>query len=150
MELENNNNDFLALPENLKLNGYNSDWARYLTLKYQNSSDCSDEYSKVKIDLFNNKIIPIYPKIDDSTKKWFGSSEALLSNDNIETYSSSMLMIFSNNIDDDYGELRVLWHDIIEGLDDGNYPEGVSDSKLDEIFSGSWFSKIHSFLNQNS
>ncbi len=150
MELENNNNDFLALPENLKLNGYNSDWARYLTLKYQNSSDCSDEYSKVKIDLFNNKIIPIYPKIDDSTKKWFGSWEALLSNDNIETYSSSMLMIFSNNIDDDYGEWRVLWHDIIEGLDDGNYPEGVSDSKLDEIFSGSWFSKIHSFLNQNS
>lgn len=150
MELENNNNDFLAQPENLKLNGYNSDWARYLTLKYQNSSDCSDEYSKVKIDLFNNKIIPIYPKIDDSTKKWFGSSEALLSNDNIETYSSSMLMIFSNNIDDDYGEWRVLWHDIIEGLDDGNYPEVVSDSKLDEIFSGSWFSKIHSFLNQNS
>jgi hypothetical protein len=51
MELENNNNnDFLALPQNLKLNEYNPDWARYLTLKYQNSSDCSDEYSKVKID----------------------------------------------------------------------------------------------------
>lgn len=150
MELENNNNDFLALPENLKLNGYNSDWARYLTLKYQNSSDSSDEYSKVKIDLFNNQILPIYPKIDDSTKKWFGSWEALLSNDNNETYSSSMLMVFSNTIDDDYGEWRVLWHDTIEGLDDGNYPEGVSDSKLDEIFSGSWFSKIHSFLNQNS
>ena len=75
MELENNNNDFLALPENLKLNGYNSDWVRYLTLKYQNSSDSSDEYSKVKIDLFNNQILPIYPKIDDSTKKWFGSGK---------------------------------------------------------------------------
>ena len=97
-----------------------------------------------------NKIIPIYPKIDDHTKKWFGSWDALLSNDNNETYSSSMLMVFSNNIDDDYGEWRVLWHDIIEGLDDGNYPEGVSDGKLDEIFSGSWFSKIHSFINQNT
>ena len=149
MNLENNNNDFLALPENLKLNGYNRDWARYLSLKYQNSLDCSDEYSKVKIDLLNNQIIPIYPKSDDSTKKWFGSWESLLSNDNKETYSSSMLMIFSNNIDDDYGEWRVLWHDTIEGLDDGDYPEGVSDSKLDEFFSGSWFSKIHSFVNQN-
>lgn len=149
MELENNNNDFLALPHNLKLNEYNPEWARYLTLKYQNSSDCSDEYSKVKIDLLYNKIIPIYPKNDDHTKKWFGSWDALLSNDNNETYSSSMLMVFSNNIDDDYGEWRVLWHDIIEGLDDGNYPEGVSDGKLDEIFSGSWFSKIHSFINQN-
>ena len=100
MDLENNNNDFLALPENLKLSGYNPDWAKYIKLKYQNSSDCSDEYSNVKIDLLNNQIIPIYPKIDDSTKKWFGSWEALLSNDNKETYSSSMLMIFSNNIDD--------------------------------------------------
>ena len=149
MNLENNKNNFLALPENLKLNGYNPDWARYLSLKYQNSLDCSDEYSKVKIDLLNNQIIPIYPKSDDSTKKWFGSWESLLSNDNKETYSSSMLMIFSNNIDDDYGEWRVLWHDTIEGLDDGDYPEGVSDSKLDEFFSDSWFSKIHSFVNQN-
>ena len=98
MDLENNNNDFLALPENLKLSGYNPDWAKYIKLKYQNSSDCSDEYSNVKIDLLNNQIIPIYPKIDDSTKKWFGTWEALLSNDNKQTYSSSMLMIFSNNI----------------------------------------------------
>ena len=98
MNLENYNNDFLSLPENLNLNWYNPDWARYLSLRYQNSLDCSDEYSNVKIDLLNNQIIPIYPKIDDSTKKWFGSWEALLSNDNKETYSSSMLMIFSNNI----------------------------------------------------
>ena len=111
---------------------------------------CSDEYSKVKIDLLKNQIIPIYSNSDDSTKKWFGYWESLLSNENSETYSSSMLMVFSNNIDDTYGEWRVLWHDIIEGLDDGNYPEGVSDSKLDEIFSGSWFSKIHSFVNQNT
>ena len=48
MNLENIKNDFLALPENLKLNGYNPDWARYLSLKYQNSLDCSDEYSKLK------------------------------------------------------------------------------------------------------
>lgn len=75
MELENNNNDFLALPQNLKLNEYDPDWARCLTPKYQNSLDCSDEYSKVKID-FNG-------------------------------------------------------------------------AKLDEIFSGSWFSKIHSFISQN-
>ena len=53
MDLENNNNDFLALPENLKLSGYNPDWAKYIKLKYQNSSDCSDEYSNVKIDLLN-------------------------------------------------------------------------------------------------
>jgi len=59
-------------------------------------------------------------------------------------------MIFSNNIDDDYGEWRVLWHDTIEDLDDGDYPDGVNDSKLDEIFSGSWFSKVHSFVNLNS
>ena len=37
MDLENNNNDFLALPENLKLSGYNPDWAKYIKLKYQNS-----------------------------------------------------------------------------------------------------------------
>ena len=150
MKEKNKNSNFLTLPENLHLIGYNFNWARYLTLKYQNSSDCSDEYSKVKIDLLKNQIIPIYSNSDDSTKKWFGSWESLLSNENSETYSSSMLMVFSNNIDDTYGEWRVLWHDIIEGLDDGNYPEGVSDSKLDEIFSGSWFSKIHSFVNQNT
>ncbi len=31
-------------------------------------------------------------------------------------------MIYSNNIDNDYGEWRVLCHDTIKGLDDGNYP----------------------------
>ena len=146
--LEGNTN-VLLLSDDLVLKDFDPKWAKYLTLKYQNSADCSDEFSRVKIDLENNHIIPLLESNDDYNKKWFGSWESLLSIDNKENYSSSMLLVFSNDKLDDYGEWRVLWHDIIEGLDDGDYPEGVSDSKLDEIFSGTWFSNIHAFVTQN-
>ena len=143
------NTNVLVLSDDLVLKDFDPKWAKYLTLKYQNSADCSDEFSRVKIDLENNHIIPLLESNDDYNKKWFGSWESLLSTDNKENYSSSMLLVFSNDKLDDYGEWRVLWHDIIEGLDDGDYPEGVSDSKLDEIFSGTWFSNIHAFVTQN-
>ncbi len=143
------NTNVLVLSDDLVLKDFDPKWAKYLTLKYQNSADCSDEFSRVKIDLENNHIIPLLESNDDYNKKWFGSWESLLSIDNKENYSSSMLLVFSNDKLDDYGEWRVLWHDIIEGLDDGDYPEGVSDSKLDEIFSGTWFSNIHAFVTQN-
>ena len=143
------NTNVLVLSDDLVLKDFDPKWAKYLTLKYQNSADCSDEFSRVKIDLENNHIIPLLESNDDYNKKWFGSWESLLSIDNKENYSSSMLLVFSNDKLDDYGEWRVLWHDIIEGLDDGDYPEGVSDSKLDEIFSGTWFSNIHAFVTKN-
>jgi hypothetical protein len=57
--------------------------------------------------------------------------------------------MFSNDLNDDYGEWRVIWHDMVEGLDDGDYPEGLSDGKLNDIFSGEWFAQIHDFLTQN-
>ena len=141
--------DMLALPENLYLNEFNPDWAEYLILKYINSVDCSDEHSRIKINLKTNHIIPINSANDDSNKKWFGSWDALLSYDNKKNYSSSMLMMFSNDLNDDYGEWRVIWHDMVEGLDDGDYPEGLSDGKLDDIFSGEWFAQIHDFLTQS-
>lgn len=141
--------DVLALPEILHLNEFNPDWAEYLTLKYNNSVDCSDEHSRIKINLKTNHIVPINPDSDDSNKKWFGSWDALLSDDNKKNYSSSMLMMFTNDLNDDYGEWRVIWHDIVEGLDDGDYPEGLNDGKLNDIFSGEWFAQIHDFLTQN-
>ena len=51
MEPENTNNDFLALPENLKLNGYNPNWAWI-----QNSSSPKAIFLKEQIEKTGRKI----------------------------------------------------------------------------------------------
>ena len=140
----------LMLPFALKLADYDTNWGRYITIRYQNSSDCDSDYSYIKIDSSIDSVIPFNPDNDDETKKWFGAWEAILNDYNQEEYSSGLIISFSNDREDDYGVWRVCWHDINEGLDDGEYPDGVSDSTINQIFNNKWFSELFNFLKVNS
>lgn len=139
----------LMLPMALKILNYNQKWGRFITLRYQNSSDCDTDYSYIKIDTSIDSIIPLNPDNDDETKKWFGVWEAVLNDYNQEEYSSGLIISFSNDREDDYGVWRVYWHDLNEGLDDGEYPNGVSESTINQIFSNKWFSDLFNFLKVN-
>ena len=139
----------LMLPMALKISNYDQKWGRFITLRYQNSADCDTDYSYIKIDTSIDAIIPLNPDNDDETKKWFGAWEAMLNDYNQEEYSSGLIISFSNDREDDYGVWRVYWHDLNEGLDDGEYPNGVSDSTINKLFSNKWFSELFNFLKVN-
>ena len=139
----------LMLPIRLKLANYSQKWGRYITFRYQNSPDCNADYSYIKIDSSIDAVIPLKPKNEDRTKKWFGVKEAILNVANHEEYSSGLIISFSNDRKDDYGVWRVYWHDVNEGLDDGEYPNGVSDVTIDQLFSNKWLSDLFNFLKTN-
>ena len=148
-DIEDTDEESLMLPMALRISNYDQKWGRFITLRYQNSADCDTDYSYIKIDTSIDAIIPLNPDNDDETKKWFGVWEAMLNDYNQEEYSSGLIISFSNDREDDYGVWRVYWHDLNEGLDDGEYPNGVSDSTINKLFSNKWFSDLFNFLKVN-
>lgn len=151
-ETEEENEDGLVIPNHIKLANYNSDWGRYITFKYENSSDCDEENFKIKLDSVSNCVLPFNPYQDDLTKKWFNSWEAILSSDNKQSYSSSIQISFTNAENDFMSsdiEWGIIWHDQFEDLADGKFPEGVSADTINKLFSNEWFSQLFSFVEQN-
>ena len=151
-EEEEENDDGLVIPINLVVQNYNSAWGRYIILTYANSSDCEEENFKIKMDTVTNSVLPFNIYADELTKKWFNSWEALLSSDNKQSYSSSILISFTNAENDFMSsdvEWGIIWHDQFEDLADGKFPEGVSADTINKLFSNEWFSQLFSFVEQN-
>jgi len=135
----------------LALKNYQSEWGRYIVLKYENSSDCDREFSKIQLDTVSNCIIPFYMDDDDLTRKWFESYDAMLSSENSEAYSSSMQITFTNSIERFVSsdlEWSIIWHDQFEDMNDGEFPAGVSAATINNIFSNEWFSDLFSFVTE--
>ncbi len=151
-EYQNDNSDTfcLKLPDNLILNNYSSEWGRYIVLRYENSSDCDSEFSKIQLDTTSNCVVPFNLDSEDLTLKWFDSYEAILSSDNKQNYSGIMGITFKNTIERFVScdlEWSIIWHDKFEDLNDGQFPKGISSDKINNIFSNEWFSQVFDFVN---
>jgi hypothetical protein len=147
------NEDGLVIPNNLKLENYNSDLGRYIVFRYENSTDCDEENFKIKFDTVTNCVLQFYPHQDNLNMKWFNSWEALLSYDNSQSYSSSIQIKFTNTENDfisSDAEWGIIWHDQFEDLTEGKFPEGISADVINKLFSNEWFSALYNFVRQKS
>jgi hypothetical protein len=148
------NDSVIQLPSDLILRDYNPGWGRYIEFTFENSPDCYSYSSKVQIDTVSNSIIPFNPNDNENnlTYKWFDSWEAMLSSDNKYSYSSTMSIRFTNTIKkftSSENEWSIVWHDQFEGMNDGEFPKGVSSDIINNIFSNEWFSNLYSFVYHN-
>jgi hypothetical protein len=145
-------NSFSAkkLPAHLQFE-WNENWGNLIVLRLENAPEKGDTYEKFKISICPNDWVVLgMPKEeltewDTSDDKWFGN-EALLSEQNIELYSSPAYIYVYKDFNGLHELFSYCWEGGFKNLVDGNLPKNLTPNKLTKLLNGKLFSGLYNYL----
>ena len=134
----------MVLPDGF-LSDWNIKWGRFITFQLQNAPDVDRDSFEITICMDPRCVLG--EDLEDDEPSWLSHDDSRLWSENIETYSSSAKITLMDR--HRTSTVEVGWHDVVDFIDEGQLPEGLSEEKFNDLFTGKMISSLYAHVKSN-